>query len=106
MLYFSLKENGKVVTKLSLDDIKWLCKFKIIKKGNTGFVEEDGVESLPFFDDYELTYMNGLAMHNYSEKVIFKLLSTPSFESETLNKFNLIIALLLDKKKVLQVMCD
>lgn len=66
MLYFILLETEKLFATLSLDDIQWLSKMKILKEGTTGFLENDGVEILPFFEDYELTYENAISMHKYS----------------------------------------
>jgi len=106
MLDFYLKENGKLITELSLNDIIWLSKFKVIKEGRTGLLKEDGVETLPFFDDYELSYNNALVMNDYSQKAIFKLLSTSGFKSDALDKFNLIINTIITTKKTIKVICD
>jgi len=106
MLDFILKENGKLITGLSLDDIKWLSKFKVIKEGTTGFLKEDGVETLPFFEDYELNYTSAIAMNEYSQKAISQLLSTSGFQSDALDKFNLIINTVLTTKKTIKVICD
>ena len=91
---------------LSLNDVIWLSKFKVIKEGSTGFVKDDGVETLPFFEDYELNYTNAVAMNDYSQKAISKLLSTAGFQCNALDKFNLIMNTILTTKKTVKVICD
>lgn len=106
MLYFNLKDTGELIEVLSLEDIQWLTKFHIIRQGKTGLVEDDGVEILPFFDDYELTYDNAVSMYIFSKETITKMKSNASFKSETMDKFCNIIETVMQTKKSLQVLCS
>lgn len=106
MIYFYIGENEELITKLTLNDIQWLIKFNIIKKGLTGFLLHDSSETLPFFEDYILTYNNALSMNIYSKNTISKLLSTPGFHSEVLDKYCLIINTILTTRETINVRCD
>jgi len=106
MLYFNLKDTGEQIEVLSLENIQWLSKFHVIKQGSTGFLENDGVETLPFFDDYEITYDNAVSMYNFSNKTIIKMKSDTSFKSEAIDKFCNILKTIMQTKKSLQVICS
>jgi len=103
MLYFQIE--GKTIETLDIKDIKWLVKMEVIKKGRTGLLE-DGVETLPFFDDYEISYKKIICMQSFSKKVIIKLKKTSEFRSKSLDKFCKIIDTCICKKKPVSVTCD
>ena len=102
MLYFYLKESKELFETLALDDIQWLSKFNFVKKGKTGFVEDDGVESLPFFEDYEITYMQALLMKEYAKENTKGL----NLQSETIDKFYNILNTSIEKRKTIEVLCS
>ena len=106
MLYFNSIENGRLITKLSMDEIRWLTKFKIIKEGSTGFLKEDSPEVLPFFEDYELTYSHAVSMHNYSKEVITQMQSYKGFNSESVRKFCMIMDTIIKTKQSIKVTCS
>jgi len=106
MLYFHIRDTSELIASMTLDDIKWLTKFNIIKKGNTGLLEDDGVETLPFFDDYDLTYINALSMSAFSKDKIDKMKKIQGFQSETLDKFINILNVIIEDKLALSVTCS
>ena len=106
MLYFYKENTKELIETLSLEEIKWLIKFKIIKKGKTGFIKDDGPETLPFFDDYILTYQAALRMKKFSSNIIEKFNTTEGFKSKEIEKFNNIINFLITNKSSLKVLCS
>jgi len=106
MLYFSLAETGELIETLSLEDIQWLVKMRILKEGSTGFIKDDGVQILPFFEDYKLTYLDAISMRDYSHVNIQKMMSTSGFYSTSLEKFCKILDNLIESKKTIKVRCS
>jgi len=106
MLYFYKENTRELIETLSLEEVKWLVKFNIIKQGKTGFKEDDGVETLPFFDDYILTYQDALNMKEFSNNQINEMNRQEGFNSKEIKKFNNIINFIIENKSFLRVICS
>lgn len=106
MLYFYIKNIDHLICTMTSDDIIWLKKFNFIKDSSTGLLEDDGVETLPFFDDYDIGYNDALFMRQFAKNELNKINKIQGFKSVSLDKFLVIINTIIEKKITLNVVCD
>jgi len=66
--------------------------------GTTGLLEDDGVETLPFFDDYDIEYNDALLMRQFAENALNNINAIQGFKSGSLDKFLVIINTIIEKK--------
>jgi len=88
MIYLHFKDGTYI--KFELNELKELCRFKLIKEGVTGTQEDDDLESFPL-GEYELTYQNVISMYEFSFKEVSRLKAISYFKSRALDKFCLFI---------------
>lgn len=91
---------------LSLNDVMWLAKFDVIKKGTTGLLADDGAETLPFYDDFELTPEVIERMYNKFKSRYEELSLVPGSNSHSLEKYKSIITVAVEKKRKVWAVSD
>ena len=94
------------IRRIELEEVVWLAKFGVIKEGETGLLEDDGPETLPYFDDFELSPSQVEAMLERFEEAASRLRSKPGFTSVALDKFEKILKRASQERCGLQAFCD
>lgn len=98
--------SNKAICEFSLQEIKWLSKFGVIKNGKTGLLEDDGPETLPFFDDYILEIKHIQSMRARFLKRSKELGSASGFNSSAMNKLGTMLEQAIDNHCSIRVECD
>ena len=106
MLDFGIMIDNRFerIASFTMDEIRELQRLGCVKASITGSLA-DGVETLPFFDDYTIALDVLLTMQQRAQNAVERI-TTPGFKSIAVDKYLNMLSSAIDSQSELLAICD